>query len=230
MLALILLLISMLQHVVGLPSTGTNLTSEVTSPIHALRNPVIESRAIPIRGDLWQYNREECLWVRQFYPVVATSCTEYCVAGLKGDNARLKYHIMMTGNGQDLDAWCENFKRRVMFKCNVGEPDVFDCNEGRAPLDNGLETYAYDTWEGKVVTMQGINLRFDFTKTWYRDANHRCVAETISDVTCRGVDQRMGLRCLPVNWRAPPDQDDDDTTPIPPQDCLRDDQVPPSSV
>lgn len=109
----------------------------------------------------------------------------------------------MSGNGQDLDSWCENFKRRLMFKCNVGEPDVFDCNTGRAPPDTGLETYAYDSWKGRVVVMQGINVRFDFTKTWYADANHKCVAEAISDVTCDGVSQRMGLRCLPVLWRAP---------------------------
>ncbi|KAI1121901.1 hypothetical protein F5Y10DRAFT_271628 [Nemania abortiva] len=231
MLVLVLLILSVLEHVAGLPHADVNSILENTKSVHHAHNAtIIESRALPIYGNTWQYDREECIWVRQFYPTVAISCTEYCVAGLKGDKARLKYHIMMTGNGQDLNAWCENFKRRLMFKCNVGEPDVFDCNTGRAPLDPGLEAYAYDTWEGKVVTMQGINLRFDFTKTWYADANHQCVAETISDVTCRGTSQRMGLRCLPVLWRAPRDQDDEDTTPIFPQGCLKDDQVPPSSV
>ncbi|KAJ8107804.1 hypothetical protein ONZ43_g6623 [Nemania bipapillata] len=54
--------------------------------------------------------------------------------------------------------------------------------------------------------MQGVNLRFDFTKAWNPDANHACVAATIRDVTCNGANQRMGLRCLPVLWRAPRDQ------------------------
>ncbi|KAI8946065.1 hypothetical protein F4801DRAFT_593638 [Xylaria longipes] len=230
MLALILLFLSVLGHVVGLPTVDKDLVATASNFIDDSHNATIVPRTLPIYGNTWQYDREECIWVRQFNPVVATTCTEYCMAQHYSYRARLRYHIMMTGNGQDLNAWCENFKRRLMFKCNVEEPDFYNCNTGMAPLLPELETYVYDNWEGKVVTMQGINLRFDFHQSWNVDANHECVAETISDVTCRGANQRLGLRCLPVLWRAPPDQDDEDTTPILPQGCLWDSQVPPSST
>ncbi|TRX93170.1 hypothetical protein FHL15_006038 [Xylaria flabelliformis] len=230
MLTLILLFLSVFGHVFGLPTTDKDFVAKDTNAIHESHNATILPRVLPIYGNPWQYDREECIWVRQFNPVVATTCTEYCMAGLTGYRSRLRYHIMMTGNGQDLDGWCENFKRRLMFKCNVDEPDFFNCNTGVAPLLTELETYVYDTWKGRVVTTQGINLRFDFHRSWPADAYHQCVAETIGEVTCRGANQRLGLRCLPVLWKAPPDQDDEDVTPIPPQGCLKDDQVPPSST
>ncbi|KAJ2989125.1 hypothetical protein NUW58_g3629 [Xylaria curta] len=185
MLALPVLFLSMLGQVVSLPARDADLVPKDTSLIQGSRNTIIKPRTLPIYGNSWQYDMEECQ---------------------SGDRARLRYHIMMTGNGQDIDAWCENFERRLMYKCDVDEPDFYNCNIGRAPMLPELETYAYDAWEGRVVTMQGINLRFDFTKSWYTDAYHKCVAETISEVTCRGANQRLGLRCLPVLWRAPRDQ------------------------
>ncbi|KAI0447745.1 hypothetical protein F4803DRAFT_180466 [Xylaria telfairii] len=230
MLVLVLFFLSVLGHVVGLPTTDENLVANDLNLVSDSDNATIVSRALPIYGSSWQYDREECIWVRQFNPVVATTCTEYCMAGLSGYRSRLRYHIMMTGNGQDIDAWCENFKRRVMFKCNVDEPDFYNCNTGVAPKLPELETYAYDNWQGKVVTMPGINLRFDFHKSWNADANHQCVAETINEVTCAGSNQRLGLRCLPILWIAPDGQDDEDTTPVAPAPCLSDNQVPPSSM
>ncbi|KAI0465780.1 hypothetical protein F4859DRAFT_527754 [Xylaria cf. heliscus] len=225
-----LLFLSILGHVVSLPTVDKDLIAKDVNLAHASHNTTIVPRVLPISGDPWQYDRNECIWVRQFYPVVAVTCTEYCMFGLTGNRARLRYHIMMTGNGQDVNAWCENFKRRVMFKCDTDEPDFFNCNTGVAPLLPELETYAYDSWAGKVVTMQGINLRFDFHKSWDIDNNHLCVAETIAEVTCAGANQRLGLRCLPVLWRAPPGQNDEDVTPVMPLSCLRDNQVPPSST
>lgn len=93
MLALLLFILPVLGHVASPLPTSTDPVFMNTTPGHDSHNTTIEPRAIPIRGDNWQYDMEECFWVRQFYPIVATSCTEYCVAGLKGDKARLKYHV-----------------------------------------------------------------------------------------------------------------------------------------
>ncbi|KAI1172794.1 hypothetical protein F4777DRAFT_560186 [Nemania sp. FL0916] len=213
-----------LWRVAGLPVD--DLTTDI---VDVSSNHTLAARVIPINGDSFQYDGEECIWVRQFYPISATTCTEYCMAGKTGQQQRLRYHIMMTGNGQDPEIWCEYFKGRVQYRCGVPEPDFFNCNTGAAPFDAGLDTYAYDNWAGKTVTSHGVNLRVDFHGNWNADNNHECVAQTIKDITCRGVQQRLGLRCLPVNWRAAIDSDDEDETPVPPVGCLQDSEVPPSS-
>ncbi|OTA69368.1 hypothetical protein K449DRAFT_428816 [Hypoxylon sp. EC38] len=50
----------------------------------------------------------------------------------------------LSGNGQDPNVWCDNFKARMMYDCGVGKPDFFDCNTGRAPVLPGLSTWTYD--------------------------------------------------------------------------------------
>lgn len=93
MLALILFFLSLLGHVVSLPTTDKDLVVKDTNLIDDPNNATIVSRALPIYGISWQYNREECIWVRQFNPVVTTTCTEYCMAGLSGYRSRLRYHM-----------------------------------------------------------------------------------------------------------------------------------------
>ncbi|KAI1142957.1 hypothetical protein F5Y05DRAFT_137520 [Hypoxylon sp. FL0543] len=138
----------------------------------------------------WQYNDPDvCAWSLKYIPFVNSECTEYCEADTYNDGYRfhrLRYHIKLSGNGQDPNTWCDNFKNRMMYDCGVGNPDFFDCNTGRAPELPGLSTWAYDGDTGNIVQKPGVNLRFDFSPWWeLRDAEHDCVRSAIREILRR---------------------------------------------
>ncbi|KAI0117150.1 hypothetical protein F4814DRAFT_448155 [Daldinia grandis] len=142
--------------------------------------------------------------VMDYLPVVNSECTEYCEADTYNWGKkyhRLRYHIKLSGNGQDPHVWCDNFKARMMHNCAVREPDFFNCNTGRAPALPGLDSWA--ATPAGVVTMPGINLRFDFSPDWNpRDAQHDCVGSAIREATCAGTVFTNGLRCIPVLYKS----------------------------
>ncbi|KAI1323251.1 hypothetical protein F5Y16DRAFT_403659 [Xylariaceae sp. FL0255] len=175
----------------------------------------------------WQYNGEECYWVDQWLPTTSVSCTEYCDASVANTpQARLRYHIVMQANGQDPVAWCNMFKARMKYNCQAPEPDFFDCNYGQAPENPGLRTWALDGWRRETSQHIGVNLRFDFAGSWPSDAGHACVSKSINESTCAFTYQLFGTRCLPVLWQADYYAPLQDETPVPPQDCLYNSQVP----
>ncbi|KAI0136094.1 hypothetical protein F4776DRAFT_663944 [Hypoxylon sp. NC0597] len=67
----------------------------------------------------WQYDDPaQCWWPSQYIPFVSSECTEYCEADSYDRGYRfhrLRYHIKLSGNGQDPNTWCDNFKARMMF-------------------------------------------------------------------------------------------------------------------
>ncbi|KAI1660026.1 hypothetical protein F4813DRAFT_386897 [Daldinia decipiens] len=97
------------------------------------------------------------------------------------------------GDGQDPHIWCDNFKARVMRNCAFWEPDFFNYNIGRAPALPGIDSWA--ATPAGVVTMPGINLRFDFSLDWNpRDAQHDRVRSAIREATWAGAVFANGLR------------------------------------
>ncbi|KAI1381681.1 hypothetical protein F4677DRAFT_399347 [Hypoxylon crocopeplum] len=182
----------------------------------------------------WQYDgTDECSWALKYIPFVSSECTEYCEADTYNWGYRfhrLRYHVKLSGNGQDPNTWCDNFKARMMHNCAVGKPDFFNCNSGRAPELPGLRTWAVDGSTGKVVQKPGVNLRFDFNPWWEpRDAEHDCVRSAIREATCAGAVFTNGLRCIPTMYTVPDTiqvTPDFDESFVPPTGCLYNSEVP----
>ncbi|KAI0154783.1 hypothetical protein GGR57DRAFT_96245 [Xylariaceae sp. FL1272] len=63
----------------------------------------------------WQYDGWECMISYQAIPAVTTSCVEWCDANDR--NGRLRYHIQITGNGQNTLAWCQMLRLRMRYNC-----------------------------------------------------------------------------------------------------------------
>ncbi|OTA93528.1 hypothetical protein M434DRAFT_11589 [Hypoxylon sp. CO27-5] len=186
-------------------------------------------------NDNWQYNDPaKCWWPLQYIPFVSSECTEYCEADSYNRGYRfhrLRYHIKLSGNGQDPNVWCDNFKARMMYDCGVGKPDFFDCNTGRAPVLPGLSTWAYDGDTGQIVQKPGVNLRFDFSPWWEpRDAEHDCVRSAIREATCAGTIFTNGLRCIPTTYKAPDRAPEFDESFVAPTRCMYNSEVPPEAT
>ncbi|KAI0843108.1 hypothetical protein F5Y06DRAFT_256928 [Hypoxylon sp. FL0890] len=183
----------------------------------------------------WQYNdADECKWALAYIPFVSSECTEYCEADSYNRGYRfhrLRYHIKLSGNGQDPNIWCDNFKARMMYDCGVGKPDFFDCNTGRAPPLQGLFTWAFDGYTGSIIQKPGVNLRFDFSPWWEpRDAEHDCVRSAIREATCAGTVFTNGLRCIPTMYKAPDGAPELDESFVEPTRCMYNSEVPPEAT
>ncbi|KAI1779816.1 hypothetical protein F4818DRAFT_154370 [Hypoxylon cercidicola] len=162
---------------------------------------------------------------------VQSECTEYCVADSYNRGYRyhrLRYHIKLSGNGQDPNKWCDNIINRMQYDCGVKYPDFYNCNSGRAPELPGLRTWAYDGDTGNIVQKTGVNIRFDFNPWWEpRDAEHDCVRSAIREATCGGTIFTNGLRCMPTMWTAPNGAPEFDESYVPPASrCLYGSEVP----
>ncbi|KAI0890394.1 uncharacterized protein GGS22DRAFT_150784 [Annulohypoxylon maeteangense] len=186
--------------------------------------------------DNWQYEgTDECKWALNYIPYVSSECTEYCEADTYGWGYRfhrLRFHIKLSGNGQEPANWCAMFKARMMYNCAVGAPDFFHCNFGRAPELPSLRTWAADSSTGQVVQKEGLNLRFDFSPAWNpRDAEHDCVRTAIREATCGGTIFRNGLHCIPTMYLAPDGATEFDEGYVPPASrCLFNSEVPPEAT
>ncbi|KAI1209963.1 uncharacterized protein F4807DRAFT_79950 [Annulohypoxylon truncatum] len=235
-------LLSLVVQIIAFPagvvnvdySTSTNLSQ--FNQFLTLPNGTIISSNITTNNEHynenWQYDgTDECKWAMNYMPYVSSECTEYCEADTYNWGYRfhrLRYHIKLSGNGQDPVTWCNNFKARMMYNCAVGQPDFFNCNLGRAPELPALRTWAADTSIGQVVQKPGINLRFDFSPRWEpRDAEHDCVRSAIREATCAGTIFRNGLRCIPTMYIAPDGAPEFDESFVPPATrCLYNSEVP----
>ncbi|KAF3055824.1 hypothetical protein GL218_07006 [Daldinia childiae] len=214
--SLILILLSFISQAAAYPTADTNAgISNLTSladgiwPTNLPNGTVVFNNVTA--GDErfnehWQYdNSDECKWAMSYIPFVSSECTEYCDADTYNwgkQYHRLRYHIRLSGNGQDPHLWCDNFRVRMMRDCAVRKPDFFNCNTGRAPASPMLDSWA--ATPAGVVKATGINLRFDFSPYWNsRDAQHDCVRSAIREATCAGTVFTNGLRCIPVLYKSP---------------------------
>ncbi|KAI1408858.1 hypothetical protein F5Y13DRAFT_98881 [Hypoxylon sp. FL1857] len=239
---IILVLLLLISQITAVPAGVTDVAS---SSIGNLPQPTVSSNGTTISKNMtmtderynagWQYDdAAECLWALKYIPFVSSECTEYCEAdsydrGYKFH--RLRYHIKLSGNGQDPNSWCDNFKIRMMYNCAVGKPDFFDCNTGRAPELPGLFTWAYDGYSGEIVQKPGVNLRFDFSPWWEpRDAEHDCVRSAIREATCAGTVFVNGLRCIPTMYKAPDGAPEFDESFVAPTRCMYNSEVPPEAT
>ncbi|KAI1637945.1 hypothetical protein F4809DRAFT_660423 [Biscogniauxia mediterranea] len=212
MLTFIMLFLTLLQFAVASPVITANGATDANNSTLVLGNDTyhILNTGPHFKGP-WQYNDLECRWVDNFLPAVSTECTEWCDVDEKYN--RLRYHITLTGTGQDPDVWCQNFRIRVKFNCGFGELDFFKCNQGpQAPEEEGLRSWVADAWSQSSIQVPGVNLRFDFWGNWARrDATlnlqllkqHDCVRTAMREATCQNVQWLNGNRCIPVNYRTP---------------------------
>ncbi|KAI0600275.1 hypothetical protein F4775DRAFT_590604 [Biscogniauxia sp. FL1348] len=194
----IILFFTLLQLAVASPVITTNGTTDMDNSTLVLGNDTyhILDSGPRVKGP-WQYNDLECRWVDNFLPSASTECTEWCDIDEKYN--RLRYHITVTGTGQDPDVWCQNFRARVKYNCGFGELDFFKCNQGpQAPEKEGLRSWVADAWSHRSIQVPGVNLRFDFWGNW-----HDCVRTAMKEATCQNVRFLNGNRCLPVNFQAP---------------------------
>ncbi|KAI2467242.1 hypothetical protein F4781DRAFT_322904 [Annulohypoxylon bovei var. microspora] len=237
----VVILLSLVLQVVAFPagitdvgySTSTNLSEygqPITSPNGTIifRNTTVGDERY---NENWQYEgTDECKWASKYMPYVSSECTEYCEADTYNWGYRfhrLRYHIKLSGNGQDPATWCDNFKARMMYNCAVGQPDFFNCNSGRAPELLVLRTWVFDGSNGQIVQKTGINLRFDFSPWWEtRDAEHDCVKSAIREATCAGAIFRNGLRCMPTMYVAPSGAPEFDESFVQPTRCMYNSEVP----
>ncbi|KAI1500080.1 hypothetical protein F5X99DRAFT_410401 [Biscogniauxia marginata] len=234
---LLLLLPAVLQHVTAMPTLESNVTLSTDKAVDGSMD--VDNSTLVLGNDLyhildaganhkgpWQYNDLECRWSENWMPGISTECTEWC--DIDDRNKRLRYHIMISGNGQDPDIWCQNFKMRMKFNCGVHDPDFWNCNGGsRAPEMESLRSWAIDGWAHKAVQVRGVNLRFDFGSGWNpRDAQHDCVRTAIKESTCAGAVWYNGNRCIPVNYVADDNADPQDESFVPPEGCHHSWEVP----
>ncbi|OTA99554.1 hypothetical protein M426DRAFT_254700 [Hypoxylon sp. CI-4A] len=210
--ALISQAVALSAGIIDINSSSITNLSQNALPTASLLNRTVASGNVTLDDPRfkknWHYNDDECKWVIANIPYVNSECTEYCEADTYDRGYywhHLKYHIKITGNGQDTAKWCDNFKARMMSNCAVEEPAIWSCNSGPlAPEAPELRIWAIDQWASKVVQKPGINIRFDFSPKWEpRDAEHDCVSAAIREATCEGTVFSNGLRCIPTLWRAP---------------------------
>ncbi|KAL7628841.1 hypothetical protein AAE478_000356 [Parahypoxylon ruwenzoriense] len=233
------ILLPFLSYAVAIP-TGDAHPSKDVQPATILPNGIALWTNMTINDERfnknWQFdNPDECDWALKWIPYVSSECTEYCEAdtwNLGFSYHRLRYHIKLSGNGQDPDTWCENIRVRMMINCAVRPPDFWNCNSGpRAPELPGLRTWAIDGSIGQVVQKPGINIRFDFSPWWEElDAEHECVKNAIRDATCAGTIFRNGLRCIPTMYTVPPGSLEFDESPVAPTRCMFNSEVPPEAT
>ncbi|KAI1088442.1 hypothetical protein F5B19DRAFT_425857 [Rostrohypoxylon terebratum] len=242
---IITVLLSQILWVVAIPAGAADVEYSISTNVthytryRTLANGTTISENATIHdgrfSENWQYNDTECKWVMSYMPYMSSECTEYCEADSYNWGYRyhrLRYHIKLSANGQDVATWCNNFKARMMYNCGVGNPDFFNCNSGRAQEWLGLRTWIVDASIGQVVQKIGINLRFDFSPWWQpRDAMHDCVRSAIREATCAGTIFRSGLRCIPTMYISPSGSPEFDESYVPPASrCLYNSEVPPEAT
>ncbi|XXG94481.1 Dihydrodipicolinate synthase [Hypoxylon texense] len=231
-LVFITLLLSALLQVAALPAGVADVGFHAWD---ALNGTAVNSNITAndsIYNKVWQYNdADTCFWSSRWISTVESECTEYCEADSYDWGYRyhrLRYHIKLTGNGQDPKTWCDNIIKRVQVNCQVRYPDFYNCNYGRSPELPVLRTWAFDGDTGKIVQKTGANIRFDFNPWWDpKDNEHECVKKAIREGTCDDTIFSNGLRCIPTLWKAPNGSPEFDETFVPPSPrCFYNAEVP----